>query len=1352
MRRARLLVFSFFPCFFPPRSGGESRLYNIYYNLADTFDIRLLSSSHLNDTSSRIVHAPFFVEHRFGKDASYLACHEALSPIGGGGDLSGLAVAVSGAYPNRLHLAYGEHYDWADIIIHESPFTVPFDLMLGLDSKPRVYNAYNAEHVLMRSLHPGEQSQRIHEFTEAAERVLVGAADLVAYCTDEDKLALERLVQQPLRHSVLVPNGTALAEVRAVPARSPAQRLVFLGSRHAPNVEAARFLIERVAPRLPEFELHIIGACMPRGRPLDNVVCHGEVPASEKTDIFRNSDIALNPMTSGSGSNLKVIDYMGAGLPIVATAFGMRGTAAEAGTHYVQAGLDDFADAIAKLATEDTARAAIAAAGLRHVHDHLTWPAIARDFGAALDALEFRPVKETQFNLCLNDYDPTSGFGGGVTRMLGLQRALGESAPVVLLCLHDGETLERVWLSVRHLVIKVPKTAKHREESRRIDALFHASSADIVSSRFASQNPMLASLYSLLRRRASCIVLEHPYMALLPARWGDRFVYSSQNDEFGMKRELLAGHPEQGELLAAVREVEDFCLRTAELSVAVSENDAKAFSHRGLAMGGPIIVVPNGADAPTEPGREDLARATVVGTRSAVFVGSAHLPNVEALWLLRDVVAPALPNVEFHILGSVGQAAGTVPANVHVWGEVNPGLKTAILWRAAIALNPVFSGGGSNVKMSDYFAHGLPTVTSEFGLRGYPAAVRPFTEITGRDDFAAAVVRLLDRGKHRQAITGIFEKQLSMAGHAARYTAQLQAIDAPRRRLLVVTYRYTDPALGGAEVLLRELLRRLDATGKWAIDVVCADIGAITDHDRFTCEFGHTDGLGTPGNLSATRWRRFAAQRGSTDQASLRDAWRVQAAFEEALADIVVAAAADAEPRLLAGWHNAEVDEQGVARWTTQRATFHAGAGGKLRLRGWAPRPMEISLSCADVVLEAHVDGDFEFTAQIPSGVATLRVEAQQFGTTDMRLLGIRLTHLDLNNRSLIAGKSAAEDLPTLPFAERIEVLHRAAHATRWPENIALTRLRGPHSPELGSWMRKNIRNYDVLLTHNCVFLPPVEALQLASEQGVPSIFMPHIHLDDDFYHFPDVMQAIRQASMSLVSPRAAVDFLRRAISPHVHYFGAGTDPTEFSDELAAPDLAAFHEQLADDGTPLILVLGRKAAAKNYAMALEAQSLLAAHNVIARVVMVGPDDDQAPIVGSGAVYLGLQPREVVRGALRAARVLVNMSTSESFGIVLLEAWLAGTPVIANRRCMAFADLVQDGVNGFLVDTAAEVAQRIETLLGNPEIAAALAERGREVAMQYTWSRLGDELDKSCTLLAEGAAEKRKGLFNAPKFQ
>jgi glycosyltransferase involved in cell wall biosynthesis len=71
-----------------------------------------------------------------------------------------------------------------------------------------------------------------------------------------------------------------------------------------------------------------------------------------------------------------------------------------------------------------------------------------------------------------------------------------------------------------------------------------------------------------------------------------------------------------------------------------------------------------------------------------------------------------------------------------------------------------------------------------------------------------------------------------------------------------------------------------------------------------------------------------------------------------------------------------------------------------------------------------------------------------------------------------------------------------------------------------------------------------------------------------------------------------------------------------------------------------------------------------------------------------------------------------MSSSESFGIVLLEAWMAGKPVIANNSCAAFHDLAIDDHNALLVDDVRSLRQAIKRLLSDQELCDRLAENGK----------------------------------------
>lgn len=96
---------------------------------------------------------------------------------------------------------------------------------------------------------------------------------------------------------------------------------------------------------------------------------------------------------------------------------------------------------------------------------------------------------------------------------------------------------------------------------------------------------------------------------------------------------------------------------------------------------------------------------------------------------------------------------------------------------------------------------------------------------------------------------------------------------------------------------------------------------------------------------------------------------------------------------------------------------------------------------------------------------------------------------------------------------------------------------------------------------------------------------------------------------------------------------------------------------------------------------------------------------------------GLAPgSDVLVGLLQEARVMVLPSTNETFGLVILEAWAAGTAVIASRTSGA-ASLIRPGENGWLFDLnhAGQFAAAVTEALNQPQHAAALAAAGRTLA-------------------------------------
>ena len=85
-------------------------------------------------------------------------------------------------------------------------------------------------------------------------------------------------------------------------------------------------------------------------------------------------------------------------------------------------------------------------------------------------------------------------------------------------------------------------------------------------------------------------------------------------------------------------------------------------------------------------------------------------------------------------MGSVGDAfADLQRKNVHFTGFVED--LTPFYRHCDLALNPITDGGGSNVKVPEYFAHGLPVLTTPFGARGFSLENKAFATVAELDSF-----------------------------------------------------------------------------------------------------------------------------------------------------------------------------------------------------------------------------------------------------------------------------------------------------------------------------------------------------------------------------------------------------------------------------------------------------------------------------------------------------------------------------------------------------------------------------------------------------------------------------------------
>jgi len=128
---------------------------------------------------------------------------------------------------------------------------------------------------------------------------------------------------------------------------------------------------------------------------------------------------------------------------------------------------------------------------------------------------------------------------------------------------------------------------------------------------------------------------------------------------------------------------------------------------------------------------------------------------------------------------------------------------------------------------------------------------------------------------------------------------------------------------------------------------------------------------------------------------------------------------------------------------------------------------------------------------------------------------------------------------------------------------------------------------------------------------------------------------------------------------------------------------------------------------------------------------------------------GLPPNDPrLIGLLQEASVLVLPSKSETFGLVVLEAWAAGTLVLSTRTSGAGA-LVRHGENGwfFDLDHPESFHQSLEQALSNPDAARRVLRRGGdEVHTQYNLTALAGRMKA----LYEELIEEKHALRNSPR--
>jgi len=161
------------------------------------------------------------------------------------------------------------------------------------------------------------------------------------------------------------------------------------------------------------------------------------------------------------------------------------------------------------------------------------------------------------------------------------------------------------------------------------------------------------------------------------------------------------------------------------------------------------------------------------------------------------------------------------------------------------------------------------------------------------------------------------------------------------------------------------------------------------------------------------------------------------------------------------------------------------------------------------------------------------------------------------------------------------------------------------------------------------------------------------------------------------------------------------------------------------EGARVLLCVARLAEQKGVDIAVRALPAIREREPRAVLVVLGEGPERPRLAGEG-VYLPGRVADVASW-YRRAEVLVHPARWEGFGLALLEAMLAGKPVVATRVSSA-PEIVADGETGLLVppDDPAVLADAVTLLLTDPVRAAAMGAAGRARAhLEFSVAQMAD---------------------------
>jgi len=349
-------------------------------------------------------------------------------------------------------------------------------------------------------------------------------------------------------------------------------------------------------------------------------------------------------------------------------------------------------------------------------------------------------------------------FGGGI-RVLDEYKALSKYFNIVLVMIDGyGSVLRKIEYGKNLVGYAVPITKEFYELLRQEESRANGHLHDILLTNKYELIPDLVAIYKKFIEKADIFVSVHPYFFKMFAAEKTTpkkiFIYEAQDVNYDLKRVYLGDYQSNivsKKYVDLVHEVEEIACHKSRVIMTVSKDDNVKLKKLYGVEEERLALLPNGVDIKKCKFIAPSLRGLDNPKPILIFMGSAHTPNIESVDFILNELAPGDPNLDYLIVGNLIDIYKDkiVPSNVKFSGMIDADQKEALLMNANLALNPMFSGSGTNLKVLEYCACGLPLISTKFGMRGYED-LKKYTYMSEKKSFLKTIHEVLNIAKREK--------------------------------------------------------------------------------------------------------------------------------------------------------------------------------------------------------------------------------------------------------------------------------------------------------------------------------------------------------------------------------------------------------------------------------------------------------------------------------------------------------------------------------------------------------------------------------------------------------------------------